>query len=147
MGHKEEQEGRPRPLALTTLPSRAFLSQGGEPYLSVVPVARWVGSRGPKQCPLPCPTVGSGLCHPILPRYLVLQLGGCGLLVTVSEGQPLLQPGFLFLQLGHGGHHPMHHGGRTRRPRQARAPPAAKEPPTYEQSSGQSAGQPRTHPG
>lgn len=113
-------------------------------------LAAWRVPGGRGDVLRPAPWWAAASARPLLPRYLVLQLGGGGLLVTVSEGQPLpqgrqllLQLGFVLLQPGHGLHHPMHHGGRTRRPRQARAPPAAKGTPTYEQSSGRSAGQQR----
>lgn len=139
-----------RPLPLATSPARALPSQERSPQLSIMPLAwRVPGNRGAVL--RPAPRWAGASAHPLLPRYLVLQLGGGGLLVAVSEGQPLpqgcqllLQLGLVLLQPGHGLHHPMHHGGRTWRPRQARAPPAAKEPPTYEQSSGRSAGQQRS---
>lgn len=67
--------------------------------MTIMPVAWWVPSdRGDVLRPAPWWAVASA--HPILPRYLILQLGGCGWQVTVADGQPLPQGHQLLLQPG-----------------------------------------------
>ena len=98
---------------------RVFPSQGRRPHLSIMRVAwRVPGTLGDIFQLVPQWAVASA--RPTLPRYLVLQLRGRGLLLTVADSQPLpqghqllLQLGFLLPQLGHGLHHPMYHGGST----------------------------------
>ena len=82
------QDGRPRPLILATSPSCALPSQERRPHLSIMLVVWWVpGALGDVLRPAPQWAVASA--RPILPRYLIVQLGGCGLLITVADSQPL----------------------------------------------------------
>ena len=109
--HVEDQDGRPRP---------PCVPKPGEETPSVHCAGGLEGPGTLSNILRPVPQWAVASAHPTLPRYLVLQLRGRGLLLTVADSQPLLQGhqlllqlGFLLPQLGHGLHHPMYHGGGT----------------------------------